>query len=243
MAEPLHEYTVAEAAAQFCPKARDADRYRRLQRVIRRLWQGDTSKVYVCEACGFGFGWPHVGGDEEYYAILHEQAGYPQNRWEYELARGRILAAFPQGGSILDIGTGDGAFLTSFPASWNPFAMEGSDTTRHRLRAKGIDCIGSLDEAEAHKKESFQAVTMFQVLEHIADFGPILGGAFRMLVPGGLVAVSVPLASAMFVQEELTGCQDMTPNHINKWTPKALTLAMQAVGFECDEVTIQPANF
>jgi hypothetical protein len=184
-----------------------------------------------------------VGGDEEYYSILHEQAGYPQNRWEYGIARSRILSEFPAGGSILDIGTGEGAFLKSFPPTWETFSLEGSETTRHRLREKGIDCFGSLDEAVANKKEALQVVTMFQVLEHVAEFRTVLKGAFSVLCRGGLIAVSVPLASAMFAQERLTGCQDMTPNHINKWSPQALSLALQSVGFHTNAAIIQPGSF
>jgi len=240
--DPLHRYTVDEAAAQFCPPSRDADRFRRLRNVIRRLWQGDASEVYVCDGCGFGFGWPFVGGDEEYYSILHEQAGYPRNRWEYGLARSRILEDFPEGGSILDVGTGAGAFLRSFPASWRVSALEGSDVTRHGLRKQGIECFGSIDEATAQKAESFQAVTMFQVLEHVAEFEPLLSGVRGLLAPGGLIAVSVPLASAMFVQERLTGCRDMTPNHINKWSPESLAMALRAAGFETEKALLEPAN-
>jgi SAM-dependent methyltransferase len=242
MSEPVHRYSVEQAAAHFCPPSRNADRYERLRQVVRRLWGGDTSEVYVCEHCGFGFGWPHVGGDDEYYGILHEQAGYPSDRWEYRLAITKALARLPGGGKILDIGTGDGSFLKKLPAAWRKYATEGSDTTRQQLRANGIECFDSTADAVRKAPGSFQAVTMFQVLEHVAAFSSLLDDCFGLLQPGGVIAISVPLASAMFTQERLTGCQDMTPNHINKWSPESLALALRQAGFNPEPAVIEPSG-
>src|SRR6266704_1242568 len=82
----LYRYTVVEAAAHFCPRTRDADRHRRLQACIRRLWQGEECVILRCSACGFAFGHPFVGGDEEFYSILHEQKDYPAWRWDFDFA-------------------------------------------------------------------------------------------------------------------------------------------------------------
>jgi 2-polyprenyl-3-methyl-5-hydroxy-6-metoxy-1,4-benzoquinol methylase len=238
----IHCYSVDQAAAHFCPLSRNAERHERLKRVVRRLWNADTSEVRVCENCGFGFGWPHVGGDDEYYGILHEQAGYPADRWEYGLTISRGLQRYPHGGRILDIGTGDGSFLKKLPSMWRTFATEGSETTRGRLRAGGIECFGSTADALAHAAGSFQVVTMFQVLEHVARFHGLLADCFGLLQPGGMIAISVPLGSAMFAQERLTGCQDMTPNHINKWSPESLALALQTAGFAPEPALIEPGS-
>jgi SAM-dependent methyltransferase len=240
--QPLHRYSSDQAAAHFCPPSRDADRFARLQATVRRLWGGDTADVHVCTACGFGFGWPHVGGDEEYYSILHEQAGYPSDRWEYGLTMSRVLARFPDGGAILDVGTGDGSFLKKLPPAWKRYATEGSDTTRERLRRDGIECFESTGAAVRQAAGTFQAVTMFQVLEHVAAFDALLGDCFRLLRPGGVIAISVPLATAMCAQERLTGCQDMIPNHINKWSPEALAVVLRRAGFEPEPAAIEPGG-
>jgi SAM-dependent methyltransferase len=236
---PIHRYLAEQAAAHFCPPSRNAERYERLLRVVQRLWGGDAAYVYACGPCGFGFGWPYVGGDEEYYAILHEQAGYPVDRWEYGLT---IRSAMTQTavGNVLDIGAGDGAFLKQVPATWRKYATEGSATTRHRLTSSGIACFSSTGDAIARMPSGFQVVTMFQVLEHVAPFDPLLADCFQLLEPGGTLAISVPLASAVFEQERLTGCQDMTPNHINKWSPDALTHALKRAGFERMALEIEP---
>jgi hypothetical protein len=46
-----------------------------------------------------------------------------------------------------------------------------------------------------------------------------------------MIVISVPLAPDLFVQEDLTGCPDMTPNHVNKWSPESLSRALRVAGF------------
>lgn len=239
---PLHVYSADEAAAHFCPPWRSQDRHRRLLTAVRRLWGGDHSSVYVCRACGFGFGWPYVGGDDEYYGILHEQAGYPKDRWEYGWTARQVLSGFPEGGRILDIGTGSGAFLRGLDACWEKYATEGSPANRERLRAAGIECFEGTGTAVAEASGTFAVITMFQVLEHIAPFGGILDDCHTLLRPGGALVISVPSAAAIYDQERLTGCQDMTPNHINKWTPDSLALALQQHGFDPQPAAIEPPS-
>src|ERR1700687_5889917 len=104
---PLYRYTVMEAAAHFCPVTRSEDRNRRLNECISRLWQTADCVIHRCPECGFGFGFPFVGGDEEFYGLLHEQKDYPAWRWDYDVAMTHAVARF-DGGRILDVGAGVG---------------------------------------------------------------------------------------------------------------------------------------
>jgi SAM-dependent methyltransferase len=239
---PLHVYTAAEAASHFCPPSRSDDRHRCLLATVRRLWGGDSSSVHVCPSCGFGFGWPYVGGDDEYYGILHEQAGYPKDRWEYGWTKRQVLPQFLQGGRILDIGTGSGMFLRGLDSKWEKFATEGSPANRQRLRAGGIECFESTSAAVAEARGTFAVITMFQVLEHIAPFRGILSDCQALLQSGGMIVISVPSAAAIYDQEVLTGCPDMTPNHINKWTPDSLAVALRQHGFDPQAAVVEPPS-
>ena len=154
----------------------------------------------------------------------------------------KVLSRWPAGGAILDVGTGDGSFLKRLGPAWTRHATEGSDTTRERLRREGIRCFGSTTDAVAEAAGTFQAVTMFQVLEHVAAFDDLLADCRSLLRPGGVIAISVPLAQAMFDQERLTGCQDMIPNHINKWSPEALAVVLRRAGFEPEPAIVEPGS-
>ncbi len=86
----------------------------------------------------------------------------------------------------------------------------------------------------------FQAITIFQVLEHIAEFRELLTDCFHLLTPNGHLVVTVPDADAMIQQESLTGCADMPPNHINKFTARSLTLVLEQIGYQIG-VTVHEA--
>jgi SAM-dependent methyltransferase len=234
-------YSAELSAAHFCPPERDANRYRRLVRCIDRLWEGEDCCIFECSTCGFAFGVPFRGGDEEFYGILHEQHGYPAWRWDYDLAM--KLAIRPRsGGKVLDIGAGTGLFLRGLPRNWSLHGVEGSPTTRSVLAASGIKVFESLQQANFAARGTFHLITLFQVLEHIAEFREVLLLCESLLVPGGMIVISVPEAGAMRRQEEIIGCADMPPNHINKWTPRSLTLALQNAGFKEGKVFFEPGS-
>ena len=172
---------------------------------------------------------------------MHEMAGYPAWRWDYEIATEQVLSQL-SGGRILDIGTGDGAFLKSLDKRWQTYAIEGSDTMREYLRQRDIHCFDSLDNAIQEAAGTFTVVTMFQVLEHIAEFDAFLGGCWKLLKPGGFIVIAVPFGEATFFQESMTGCADMTPNHPNKWSPKALDIALRRAGFEPRGTHFEPGS-
>lgn len=239
----VETYTAEEAAAHFCPATRDPNRNLRLTRCIRRLWGADCSQILSCNACGFSFGYPHVGGDGEFYGLLHEMAGYPEWRWEYPLAAQRANTVFPNGGKALDIGAGDGAFLVSLPPNWNRHGVESTNVTRRMLQDRGIVVFRELEEAAERMAGQFQLVTLFQVIEHVAEFRPMLAAVRRLLCPGGLLAVSCPNGDEIPLRERATRYPDMPPNHINKWNPTSIGLALRQCGFEDMQSEREPASF
>ena len=239
---PLYRYTVAEAAAHFCPPTRDPDRNRRLRDCIGALWKGDDCAIHRCDQCGFAFGHPFVGGDGEFYRILHEQKDYPAWRWDYDVAIREAVGKF-DGGRVLDIGAGVGVFLRGLGSTWECYAAEGSELTRRELEASGIKVFRDLSDTARDHARTFQVVTLFQVLEHIADFEPLLRQCHELLAVGGRLVVTVPDGDAMIRQERLTGCPDMPPNHINKWTPDSLSRVLRRTGFDCGQPIHEPASW
>lgn len=225
---PVESFTTEQAAAHFCSPTRNRDRYERLVECIGELWPKGTCEIYRCPSCGFGFGSPFVGGDEQFYSILHEQMGYPDWRWDYDVAHPILESVEP--GPILDVGAGDGQFLSSLGKEWDPNAVEASQATRAELEARGITTYDSL--ADINSPNSLRAVTIFQTLEHIAEYEETLGYCQELLEQGGVIIITVPDAESMFKQEKVVGWPDMPPNHINKWSPESLRRVLEEEGFE-----------
>jgi SAM-dependent methyltransferase len=239
---PLYRYSAGQAANHFCPTTRDAERNRRLRECIYRLWNGNECSIRSCSGCGFAFADPFVGGDTEFYELLHEQRHYPTWRWDYDFANREAVTKF-NGGKVLDIGAGAGMFLRQFDEYWETYAVEGSEATRRDLEADGVKVFRDLQAAIDEHAGTFQVVTLFQVLEHIADFEPLLKDIRQLLAPTGKLAITVPDGPAMVRQEKITGCPDMPPNHVNKWTPRSLELALKRGGFACNQPVYEPASW
>ena len=223
-------YSSTEVAAHICPPGRNADRNLRILKNIEGLWNGTESYLVKCNNCTFLFGFPYVGGNEEFYSILHEQYGYPKWRIEYTLAINNALSNL-QRGNILDIGAGTGMFLRSLGSNWQKFAVEGSDTTRALLSEAGIDTYTDIETLTLAMPKKISVVTIFQVLEHLSNFKAVIKNIHELLIPGGYLIISVPDGQDMLLQEEILGCPDFPPNHINKWTLKSLSMVLEENGF------------
>jgi SAM-dependent methyltransferase len=195
-----------------------------------------------CKACTFTFGYPFVGGDEEFYSILHEQQGYPTWRWDYDVAIREALSPL-KGGRILDIGAGSGIFLRQLGPQWNRYAVEASELTIQPLEELGIQVFRDLATAAQSEAGLFQVVTLFQVLEHLSEFRPVLAQCRQLLGAGGRLVITVPDGDAMIRQEKLTGCPDMPPHHINKWTPTSLSKVLREEGFEPQPAIFEPTSW
>jgi 2-polyprenyl-3-methyl-5-hydroxy-6-metoxy-1,4-benzoquinol methylase len=238
---PLYTYSVFEAAACFCPESRNPERYQRLVSCINKLWQNQNCIILQCSNCGFGFGHPFVAGDEEFYSILHEQKGYPAWRWDYDIAIQEALSHF-KGGKVLDIGAGEGMFLRGLDSEWGKYAVEGSETTRMELEKAGINVFRDLPNIANTQTGTFDVVTIFQVLEHIGEFQSLLRQCHKLLKTGGMLVVTVPDGEAMIRQEQITGCPDMPPNHLGKWTPTSLRLALTDADFNTGSAIYEPSS-
>lgn len=80
--------------------------------------------------------------------------------------------------------------------------------------------------------ESFQVITLWHVLEHIHNYPEILAEFHRLLNPGGLLVVAVPMANShdAAYYREYWAAWDV-PRHLWHFTPETLEKTMAASGF------------
>jgi SAM-dependent methyltransferase len=93
---------------------------------------------------------------------------------------------------ILDIGCHTGAFLAGLPREWERFGVESAEApVRVAEQLHGIDVIADRIETIAPEWEAqFDAVTLFDVVEHLADPAASLLRAATLLKPGGVLIAS-----------------------------------------------------
>ncbi|MDQ0287513.1 SAM-dependent methyltransferase [Desulfofundulus luciae] len=107
----------------------------------------------------------------------------------------------PGGSRVLDVGCGDGWLAEALPGyEWH--GVEPDSVLREKALAKGIRAepgrAGELPFPDGH----FDTVCLFDVLEHLPEEGPALHEVRRVLRPGGLLFVSVPLHPELWSEHD-----------------------------------------
>src|SRR5262245_30785386 len=127
--------------------------------VTREFPSGLTRIVlHRCANCGLEFVDPPVAGSPEFYAHLSSEAAYySETRWEFEPAKALLASV----NSVLDVGCGDGFFLSLLPHT-NKRGLEFNPKAAAVAQRRGLDVrqdrLADLDAS------SFDAVTLFHVL-------------------------------------------------------------------------------
>jgi SAM-dependent methyltransferase len=128
---------------------------------------------------------------------------------------------------ILDFGCGFGQFLEMCRL----FGMEavGVDRSQGRRAGAAVEIYAELDEVPGQ----FDAICMFEVLEHLDD--PV--GMLRTLRPrlngGGVMVVEVPDTTGVTAIDSRDSYYKIHPlDHINAFTPHSLVNILGQAGFE-----------
>ncbi len=126
------------------------------------------------------------------------------------------------GKAVLEIGPG---LRPAAPLSDAYFVETSPAAVATLARAAGRAVQGS-GASLPFRAQSFDAVLAFEVLEHIEDDQLVLDEMARVLRPGGIVAVSVPLHAALW--SEL----DEACAHVRRYEPAELWGKLRTAGME-----------
>ena len=142
-----------------------------------------------------------------------------------ELARVKLVMGFLRGmvasgqiTSVLDVGSGRGAFLFPLLTTFTELEVSSIDILPHRVDLLHNMELGGVDNLHAMEKNlcdwdapdgSFDAVTLLEVLEHIPDVEKAVANAVR--IAGKYLVVTVPSKA------------DDNPEHIHLFTKDMLS--------------------
>lgn len=143
-------------------------------------------------------------------------------------------------GRLLDVGSGDGSFVHHMAGhGWDATGLDFSPTAAElaaRRGLRGTFLKGSLAD-HAFEPGGMDAVTLWQVLEHIGEPLPFLARVRDVLRPGGLLVASVPNIeglSAVLTGERWWGLD--VPRHLVHYTPRTLRRAVSEAGLHVVDV-------
>lgn len=183
----------------------------------------DEYRYLMCSACGLGRIDPMPGAgepyDRGYFVDGGGRAGYADYEadevWHRRTARTRLKRIARAVGSgdgvrLLDIGTATGFLCDEAKRrNWDASAVELSDWAAARARARGVRV--ARDASAYAGEEPFDAISFFQVLEHMPQPADALAEAYALLQPGGVVVCETWDVASRTARFAGRGWQQMSP--------------------------------
>lgn len=149
-----------------------------------------------------------------------------------------------QGGCLLDVGCGSGAFLRQADRlGWRCWGIDVNPVVVERARANAPAAtvsVGTLDDVAP--TPTFELINMTHVLEHLGSPRRVLRQCLERLAPGGTLRLGVPnigSIEARIFGRYWSGLD--VPRHVVHFRPSVLARMLEETGFV--DVEQRPAMF
>jgi SAM-dependent methyltransferase len=238
-----------EVAHCFAPERADAESHERIFSCVISLWGGDGCEIMSCKDCGFGFAWPFVAGNAEFYNFTGASGIYPRAKWEFAHTVAELGRLNTEHAKILEVGAGNGYFLDQICPSLvrpeNVTALEYNDKSIPILKDRGYRAlsIDLRDKALDADRGSFDFIFLFQIVEHLDGLDELFGRIRSLLKRGGSAFCAVPNSARIEYQEANGSVLDLPPNHIGRWTPSAFEAVCRRNGLVLRSAEVEPLSW
>lgn len=147
-------------------------------------------------------------------------------------------------GRLLDVGCGNGDRLVMFrKLGWQVEGQE-VDPSAHAVAVSRGLCVhlGDLSEL-ALEPESFDAITMNHVIEHVADAAELLNECRRLLAPDGRLIITTPNGSGLGHRVFGARWRGLEPpRHLMVHTQNSLRVLCKQSGYTAIDTRTETAN-
>ncbi len=202
---------------------------------------GECGPIVRCDNCGFVYQNPQP--DPNWILRVYESvvdARYDEEREGRVHTFRRSLSELSQHlstGRLLDVGSHLGVFVEVARAGgWDAEGVEPSRWAAELARSRDLPVTqGAVADLE-RPGGTYDAVTLWDVIEHLADPSAELCRLHRMLRPGGVIAIStmdVDAAAARLLGRRWPWYMQM---HLFYFSRRTLTRLVEQVGFEVVEI-------
>ena len=155
-----------------------------------------------------------------------------------------VFEAFRATSRILDIGFGEGGLLQiAEKYGWQCYGTEISPRSLEYGEERGWIVTDKAADDPRFLLQSFDVVTMIELLEHVPNPREILQAAVRWLRPGGLLYLTTPNAKSL--NQRVLGLEWSVvspPEHLALWTPKGVRHLLAKLGFEDLQIRTEGLN-
>ena len=153
----------------------------------------------------------------------------------------RQIAAPPAGGTLLDVGCGNGDYLATMrDLGWQVSGLEPDPKAAELGLQKGLQIsIGTLETLQL-PAEQFDVVTLSHVIEHLHDPIATLREIRRLLKPNGLIWIATPNLESFGHGRYGAAWRGLEiPRHLVLFSTQHLRRCLAEAGFECPPLSRQ----
>ena len=199
---------------------------------------GDKFSILACDDCGVAQTSPVPDDLSFYYADYHggrhggsaDFCAGRRVRWlEQSAAENKNSAR-----KVLDIGCGEGTFLQR--AKRRNWQCVGVELDREGLKNSDLEIYETIATVkDAHGENSFAAITLWHVLEHLEHPRESLKEIYELLVPDGKLLIAVPDAAGF--QAKIFGKDWLhldVPRHLYHFNFQSLEMLLRQHGFQIE---------
>ena len=208
-------------------------------------------KILRCRACRFGFRQSRPAEEElsALYRKLDPNVYEKESRGRLNTAQRhlKIVQRYVQGGRLLDVGCASGAFLRcAADAGWSVVGVEPAEVlcakAQQMLSGRGeVFCI-PLQQADL-PASSFDALTLWDVLEHVPDPRTFLRHCASLLKPGGYLFANVPDLDSLQARLLRGRWPLLLAEHLNYFNRRSLKLCGELAQLHWVDFGRRPASF
>jgi SAM-dependent methyltransferase len=202
--------------------------------------KGDLT-IVRCPACSLAFLWPHP--TKEHLRSIYDHYYSQENADLHPITAERytgILCAMEhsQGpGRILDVGCGAGQFLeVAARRGWQTEGTEISGAAKPFLERRRIR-LHAVELPDLAMSCRYDAITLFEVLEHVETPLAYLEASARLLRPGGWLYLTTPNFDGLSRRVRGANWRVVAAEHLSYFSPTSLRRALVRAGFVGVSVT------
>jgi SAM-dependent methyltransferase len=221
--------------------------------VIDQLVTRDSFSLLACAQCGCRL--TELAPDQASSSMYYQSAEYIShsntsrgliNRI-YQAVRKRTLrqkvkwverSTGLSGGHVLDVGSGTGAFVHELrKAGWQADGLEPDPIARQVAQTDFAVTLLDIDRLFQLPVGSFDAITLWHVLEHVHDLNGYMNQLHRLLKPGGRLLIALPNHTSFDADYfgKWWAAYDV-PRHLYHFSPDSIRHLATKHGFTCRSI-------